>query len=75
MVKSTVDVYIVADEPAGGLNVSYFATLKEPRRVRVIAEYPAVPEDRLPAIREVCRSSKRLSEDHVLEQIRQALQV
>ena len=34
-----VDVYIVADEPAGEFNVSYFATIRRPTRDRrVIAQ-------------------------------------
>ncbi|HLD56801.1 MAG TPA: hypothetical protein VJA47_00740 [archaeon] len=65
-----VDVYIVADEPAGEFNVSYFATIRRPTRDRrVIAQYPAVPEDRLAGIHEVCRASTRRPERHVLEQL------
>ncbi len=71
----TIDVYIVADKPTGDFNVSYFSTLKEPRGVRVLCKYPGVPEDQLPAIREVCRSSKRKPEEDVVQQIRQVVRV
>ncbi len=75
MVKSTVDVYIVADEVTGDFNVSYYATTKQPNTGRLIGRYSSVPEDRLHGIHEVCRSSNRRPEVDVLKQISQVLRV